>query len=288
MTSFQLLLNFTAYQLQGSAIDVLSVSKDKVLVSYGTASHIFVYSRQGSYIFNIKINDNDGKLFDATWTPRGNIVYTTSRSGVVAISDLVDNVFTKQTKQTQDTVRKYLRFPMFLSVSNDVIFLSDHYEGVYQSTDEGISWSLVFKSPNELHFCHVIKVNTANNPDFWILQVELMHVYIRVYSLDERHPSGNVTWRDIKVPQTDCKFTDLSRCLLSYDDSMNLFLLESTSKAVRVLSVNDRCHSQLISPHHINYLPKRLAIDKNSQELLVGQENSIVQVFKLTYGHSCA
>ena len=244
---------------------------------------MFVYSRNGRYIFTIKFNIDDDKLLDATWTPSSNIVYTTKRDKVVAISGLVGNVSTKH------TIHTHLRRPMYLSVSNDdVIFLADFYQGVYQSTDEGISWSLVFKSPDGLYFIHVIKVETANNPDFWILREKHNNYYIRVYSVDERRPNGNVTWRDINIPQTNGKYIDVSNCLLSYDGSMNIFLFDSKNKAVHVFSVNDQYHYQLLSPEDIMHIPGRLAIDKKSQELLVGQERSVVEVFKLTYGHCCA
>ena len=253
------------------------------MVSSRAVSHMFVYSRNGRYIFTIKFNIDDDKLLDATWTPSSNIVYTTKRDKVVAISGLVGNVSTKH------TIHTHLRRPMYLSVSNDdVIFLADFYQGVYQSTDEGISWSLVFKSPDGLYFIHVIKVETANNPDFWILREKHNNYYIRVYSVDERRPNGNVTWRDINIPQTNGKYIDVSNCLLSYDGSMNIFLFDSKNKAVHVFSVNDQYHYQLLSPEDIMHIPGRLAIDKKSQELLVGQERSVVEVFKLTYGHCCA
>ena len=239
---------------------------------------MFVCSRKGQYFFPIELNDGD-MVFDATWTPYGNIVYTTNRHKVVTITELVASIITTHT---------LLRMPMYLSVSNDdVIFLAEFYQGVYQSSDEGNSWNLVFKSPEGLHFNQVIKVETANNTDFWILESEQRNYYIRVYSVDEKRPNGNVTWRDINLPSMDGKYIDVSNCLLSNDGSMNIFFFDSQNKAVHILSANDQCHYQLLSPHHIMHIPRRLVIDKKSQELLVGQEKSVVEVFKLIYGHGC-
>ena len=49
-------------------------------------------------------------------------------------------------------------------------------------------------------------------------------------------------------------------------------------------SVNGQYHCQLLSSHHIKNLPCRLAVDKERQLLYVGQDESVVGVFKLTYG----
>ena len=50
---------------------------------------------------------------------------------------------------------------MYISISSDdSVYLADGKKGVYQSTDDGISWSLVFKSTDGWHCEQVFKVTT--------------------------------------------------------------------------------------------------------------------------------
>ena len=290
MTSTQLLQNFTVDQLNVdqdnwvtmlsydvSCVNILSVFNDKLLVSRRRISRLFIYSREGRHLSTITINNND-KLYDATWTPRGNIVYTTNCSNKVVVMSESGKVIATHTQMTE---------PLRLSVFNDdIIYLADSKTGVYQSTDDGVSWSLVFKSTDGWHCYQVIKVTTDHSDDFWTLEYNSDNnsYHLRVYSVDRRRSDGNVTWRNINVPTTDGKHINLSYSKLSYDGNMNIFLSDYHNKAVHVLLVNGQYHCQLLSSHHIKNNPFRLAVDKERQLLYVGQGKSVVGVFKLTYG----
>ena len=274
MTPSQLLQNFTVDQLKDRCVNILSVFNDKLLVSRDGLSQLFIYSREGRHLSTITINDND-KLCDATWTPRGNIVYTTFSNTVVVMSESGKVI----------TTHIQMISPQCLSVSNDdIIYLADYMTGVYQSTDDGVSWSLVFKSTDGWHCRQVIKVTNDHSDDFWTLEYN-KNWQLRVYSVERRRSDGNVTWRDINVPTTHGKHINLSKySSLSYDGNMNIFLSDWFSKTVHVLSVNGQYHCQLVSSHHIENKPRRLAVDKQRQLLYVGQAKGVVEVFKLTYG----
>ena len=247
---------------------------DKLLFSSVGLPQLFIYSREGRHLSTITINDND-KLWDATWTPRGNIVYTTYSNKVVVMSES-GKVITTHTQMTE---------PRYISVSSDdIIYLADSKTGVYQSTNDGVSWSLVFKSTDGWHCYQVIKVTTDHSDDFWTLEYSNKKNYhLRVYSVDRRRSDGIVTWRDINVTTTDGKHIDLSGSRLSYDGNMNIFLSDRDNKAVHVLSVNGQYHCQLLSSHHFKNTLLRLAVDKERQLLYVGQDEGVVGVFKLTY-----
>ena len=276
MTSSQLLQNFTVDQLKCCWVNILSVFNDKLLVSDINFSQLFIYSREGRLLSTITTNNND-MLWDATWTPRGNIVYTTYRSNKVVVMSESGKVITTHTQMTD---------PRYISVScDDIIYLADYKTGVYQSTDDGVSWSLVFKSTDGWHCEQVIKVTTDLSDDFWTLEKSNNNKYhLRVYSVDRRRSDGYVTWRGINVRTTDGKHINLSDSRLSYDGNMNIFLSDYHNKAVHVLLVNGQYHCQLLSSHHIKNEPFRLAVDKERQLLYVGQKFGVVGVFKLTYG----
>ena len=239
-------------------------------------SQLFIYYRTGSHLLTIKVNHT---LFDATWTPCGNIVFTTYFTHkVITMSEPFGRVITTQFR---------INVPLGLSVSNDnVIFVAVLRDGVYQSTNDGVSWNLVFKPPDGVYFFRAIEVTTDNNRNFWILvNDEQNNFYLHAYSLDESSSYGNVTWRDIKVTMKNGKYTNLYKNSLLYDGNMSILLCDSDEKAIHVLSVKDQCHYQILSLHHVTHIPRRLAIDKNGQELFVGQEKSAVGMFKLIYGN---
>ena len=276
VTSSQLLLNFTVDQLKGFYVNILSVFNDKLLVSCGDLSQLFIYNREGRHLSTITTNNND-KLWDATWTPCGNIVYTTYDSNKVVVMSESGKVITTHTEMTS---------PQSLSVSSDdIIYLADYRTGVYQSTDDGDSWSLVFKSTDGWYCWQVIKVTTDHSDDFWTLErSDNKDWHLRVYSVDRRCSDDKVTWRDINVITTDGKHINLYYCSLSYDGNMNIFLSDWYNKAVHVLSVNGQYHCQLLSSHHFKNKPCRLAVNKERQLLYEGQREGVVGVFKLTYG----
>ena len=276
MTSSKLLQNFSVDQLEGWFVNILSVFNDKFLVSSGGLSQLFIYSK-GRHLSTITINNND-KLRDATWTPRGNIVYTTYDSNKVVVLLESGKIITTHTQMIS---------PRYFSVSNDdIIYLADYETGVYQSTDDGVSWSLVFKSTDEWHCLQVIKVTTDHSDDFWTLQEsDNKNYHLGVYSVDRRRSDGYVTLRDINVTTIDGKHINLLYSSLSYDGNMNIFLSDYHSKAVHVLSMNGQYHCQPLSSYHIKNEPCRLAVDKERQVLYVGQDEGVVEVFNLTYGN---
>ena len=281
MKSSQLLLNFTVSQLESQCVDILSVFNDKLLVGSEGHSQLFIYSREGRHLLTIAINDNDW-LLDATWTPRGNIVYTTYGDKVVVISESGE-VSTPQTH-----IRGSQKFHVS---SDDIIYLTatDWHIGlgVYQSTDNGVSWSLVFNIAGEWQLStELIKVATDHVDEFWILKRATSHSLLTryknlfVYCRDKRRSDGTVTQRNISVGE----YVNLSSVSLSYDGNMNIFLNDWSNEVVHVLSVNGQYHYPLLSSIQIKSCPWKLVVDKERQLLYIGENKGVVEVFKLTYG----
>ena len=76
-------------------VNIMSVFKEKLLVSCRWSSKLFVYSIEGCYLLNMTTIDND-QLLDATWTPRGNIIYTTEHNiRVVILSEFGEVILTQ-------------------------------------------------------------------------------------------------------------------------------------------------------------------------------------------------
>ena len=278
MTSTQLLLNFKIDQFENwRPVSILSVFNDKILVSCQyNFSQLFIYNNVGLYLSTITINDSD-KLWDAVWIPCGNIVYTTAYSKKVVVMSEFGKIITTHT---------HMKYPRCLSVSiDDTIYLTDWKTGIYQSTDGGVSWSVIINTFGEWHCQNVINVITDDSFDFWVLGWNNNYKWhLRVYSVNSRYSDSNVTFRDINVTTADGQNIDMAASSLSYDGNMNIFLNDYDNKAVHMFSVISQNHRQVLLLNHIKHEPCMLAIDKRRQLLYVGQEMSFIEVFKLSYG----
>ena len=258
------------------AVITLSLSNKELLISC-LHKMLYIYSHEGLYISAINIKeDSSDSLLDAKLTPLGNIIYITQQSKkvvVMSVSGIVNTTHSRMPK------------PRYLSVSNDAnMYLADEETGVYWSTNDGISWSIVFKPTDEWHCLQVMKVSTDHNDDFWTLVTNKTNYYRRVYSLERGRVDGNVTWKNINVAIKDCIDISLTQQGLFHDGNMNFFITDPKSKAIHVWSAIGRHQCELLSSQHIRRLPTTLAVDKERQLLYVGQTQGVVQVFKLIYG----
>lgn len=272
MTSSPLVLSFAIDKLSAGCISALSVFDGKLLASFTGFTQLVITSQEGSQISSITTNRNE-ELYDASWTPGGKIVYTTintkkvvltSESGlIIALSQMSD--------------------PRYFSISDDVMYLSDWQAGVYQSTDDGVNWSLVFEPIDNWKVWQVIKVTANHSGDFWSLAYR--NGIFGVCSMDGRRLDGNVKVRIIDMPSsTSDRSIDLSRSKLSYDGNMNIFLSDHENKAVHIFSVTGQYHCQILSSRHIKKEPCKVAIDKKRKLLYVGQNEGLVGVFNLVCG----
>ena len=255
---------------------------DKLLISCRRCPQLFCYNGEGRHLSTITIVDND-KLFDATWTQNSNIVYTIYESNKVVVMSETGKVSTMHTHLTVSE-------SCIVSIDGILYLAESEGTGVYQSTDDGVGWSLVFKATNDWYRYQVIKVITDHSNDFWTMESYCTiyspncDFHLRAYSVDRKRSDNNVTWRDINVTTTDGeKITLSSVSSLSYDMNMNIFLSNSLNKTVHVFSIDGQYQRELLSSRHIKNYPSRLAVDKKRQLLYVGQGDALIQVFKLVF-----
>ena len=274
MTSCQLSLNFTIEESMSRAVRILSIFNDKLLVTTSD-SKLIIYSCEGLYLSTITANDISN-LGDATWTPQDNIMYAT-------IGDVNKIVVISETDE--EITHTHLESPGSFSISDDGIIYLSEASGIYQSSNDGINWSRIFNyTYGFINNRQVIKVNAEKNDDFWTLERSHTARNLPVCSIERNRFDRNVTCRDISLIKTDGNPIDLSFSSLAYDGDLNIFVSEIDKKAIHVLSVSGQYRYQLLSPHGIRNRPWKLAIDKESQLIYVGQDYGLVEAFKLTYG----
>ena len=280
MTS-DLLFYFNVDQLK--FVDILSVRNNKLLLGQHHDIQLVTYDFKDNHFSTIQTIGN--YLFHAAWTPLGNIVYTVSNANyVVRILDS-SNVSTRS---------HILDLATFISVSNDdVIYLAAGESGIYQSLDDGISWSFVFK-PAEHWYCRqVIKLIIDGSENFWTIeQTNYKHglpiqLRLSVYKSNRTRSDKIAKLRDVnsgEIVYTPliCLLYNVGELKLSYDSNMNIFVSNGLSE-VHVFLANGQYLCDVVNRNLIETTIYALAVDNNNRLLYIGQYDGFVGVFKLSY-----
>ena len=297
--SSKLLYHFTIDQLINKRISALSLYEDKLLVGCYSCSQLFIFPEGRSHFTKINIS---GELVDAKWTPHGNIIVSTttymSEDKLVVISEsgemISESVVMISESGEQTNNYNYLSSPQFISVSSDGVIYVACWKttGVYQSTDDGISWSLVFKSDSsEGHYIQAIKVIDYNGNDFWTMLTpdNAMDSHsLRIYGIARKQIANDTKmWKAVLFPEEFSEGFCSTPCdaRLSYDGDVSIFLYDQVHKVIHVFSVNGSYHSQLLSSDQLGSGEDvyGLMIDKTSRRLFVGQRRGLIKVFSLNY-----
>jgi hypothetical protein len=271
-SNFTLGLNLTNHRF----VNVLSVSSEGLLLvgQHKDQRQLHVYSANCSYVTSIKLPTNK-YVWDAVWTRRGNIVYSEDHSWKVVTMS-----------RSGDVIRQTARFVFSqLSVSTDgVIYLIHKQKDVYQSTDEGLTWSHVFNVSVSWKCEQVIKVSTDSNADvLWAsIWLNVWTKYLRVYTVDNRQADGDhvISQRDVAVPSH--VYMDSSSKLV-YDGHTSIFATDTSVLAVHVWSVSGQYDRQLLSREQLVSYFWCISVDVQRHVMYLGHGQSRVDVFELTY-----
>ena len=292
--SAELTYYFVINQLINSTVSVLSLNEDKLLVGCSYCSELYVYHEGSSHFAKIIIS---GMLIDAKWTPRGNIIMSTTTEvldeRLVVISktgEVISQFYEIVTVFNEEQLNR-LSSPQFISVSSDdVIYVACwRTTGIYQSKDDGISWNLVFKSAVfEGHYIQAIKVNSYQGNDFWtVVKSNGGSHSLRMYSAERELANDTNKWRTVSLPAEFREGLSLPRyeSRLSYDDDVSMFLSDQVHKAVHVFSINGSYLCQLLSLDQTGSegFVYGLMVDKKNRRLFIGKSYGLIKVFKLNY-----
>ena len=215
-------------------------------------------------------------IWDAIWTPNGNIVYTTDTSNQVVL--VSDNGTFKSSAITG-------RLGSFSTSNDDIIYLAGYEQGLQESRDNGVTWSIIFKPNDNWHCLQAVKVSDELKHDFWILGETKGNKSLRVYSLD-RHSPVFVSWMSVAVPD-DGTLSTLSRpSLLTFDGSSNILFIgiKNFTAEITAFSVSCPFHSQKISLNQTKTKDQwalTITVEKQRNILYAGLNNGVVRAFQL-------
>jgi hypothetical protein len=171
--------------------------------------------------------------------------------------------------------------PDYLSVStaNAIYLISSYITRIYQSTDDGLTWSHIYDVCDDWACGQAIIVSTDSETDvLWAIVRPAWG--LRVYTVDKRQPAGNnVTWQNVTVPSHMTFDSRLSE--LAYDGHSNIFVTDYNNRAVHVWSVSGQYVCQLVSPQQLSFRPYHVAVDTQRHVMYVGQNNGKVGVIEL-------
>ena len=254
--------------MKNANVEILSLFEDKLLVSGSKLFFLLIISLEGRLLSTIE-TENDS-LFDASWTPRGNIVYTVWDEKKLVVKSESGEII---------VIHHNIADPCYFSTSSEgIIYVADTNTCLYQSKDDGISWNHVFSNTDGKLCALAIKITTNNVDDFWVLQS--YNTFLTVYSLNRKHTPVTYTWNNVNVPSI---IRNHIRAMV-YDDKQNIFLSDSHREAVHIISVNSQHHSHILSSIITTNCSHGLAFDKKYKLLYVGQNNGLVEMFDLSYG----
>lgn len=230
---------------------------------------VFIYSTDGQYVKTIA--DPEANFYDVAWLKSGNILLADKqRNRLMCVTREGDVIY----QSTQ------LSKPRYCARSADgSIVVTDMDNGVFQSTDHGMTWSHEFQSTDGWLCIQAISVMIADGDEvFWARGYIGDSWGLRIF----RVTSGTVVHQVVSVPQNVAANIKFSR--LSYDGRTTMLLADLPGQAVYKWSVDGQYEGALLTSEHVTK-PCRIAVDEKRGLLYVGQLDK-VRVFQATYDSS--
>ena len=244
----------------------LAVRGNKILIGELYCTELFLYDVNGKFLSTLKLG---ARVFDATFTPNGNIICSKMHNSEVIV----------MSEDGEIVHSKHLQSPRCISVSADgIVFVTDAGIGVFQSRDNGCTWSCVFNVTTSSWNCwQTIKIRNDQGEAHWLLEVQ-----DEVYRIRERTKCGDqiiIRSLAMKIPNG----TDVSKTCtrMVYNDDRSILLLDTKNSSVHSFSVNNCQHEkQLLGSNDITR-PTMQAIDNKNKLLYIGQEDGTLKILKL-------
>ena len=269
--SVKLLYEFTADLPKTDNVDSVQISlfNDNLLFSCHGVTDLYIYSRYGQSISNVTVNNFGnfslrGKVIEAIYTLEGNIVFTTDEQVILI------------TAEGELLSQTFLPFPYSLCITSDgVIYLITHDCYIYRSTDNGISWDVVFQLQNDVKQLMVVPTS-ENSDDIWILESDKLHIY----SVNWAKSIDVVKWKDVSITNKCYRRIDLLSSMMSYDGIDKVFLAARNENLLHLYTVN----GEYLGLQKILGLEvTSFVVDRQHKLLFVGCKGARVRVYQFLY-----
>ena len=210
-------------------------------------------------------------MIDATWTPRGDILYS--------LKD--ENLLVKLSQNGTFISTLSLPSPYSFLVSNDdSIYVVSSLYGVFKLENEEQNWKLVIKLPFGWNYWQVINVVNEDSEELWTY---VSTNYTRLlFSCKLKNCESTLREKNFRFTAADIsKILSGSSRPMACADNKHVILSDKINKVISVLPVNSTNYYKLLSKNDIRHKAYVIAVDKKLSRLYVGQERKTVTVFQL-------
>ena len=260
--------------------NILSFFGNKLLIGERTGISLDIYNLEGHFLWKIKLDIID-KIFDAIFTSRGNIMYTTnSNTNCNHYNKNCHNKVVTITEDGEEINRNLIKLTGRLSISSDgIIYIACYGTGIYRSTDEGQSWNLmgrVFNYTDGNLFHLIFKTITDSDDYYWSL-IRVSDNNLHVYKAKTGVSTVEII-KEFNFVSLDNANTTYNDCFLTDDGKANI-LVGLIGNYVKVFTAEGQFYHHLLSLQNLN----SLTIDRKEHLLYVGTFNYQILVYKLIY-----
>ena len=246
------------YFIDGSDFSILSVFNDKLLVRTSDKHRLLVYNNVGSYQTIIGMTYS---IIDAKWTPDNNVVCIQQRSKYSLVLLKLSG---------QEITHTDMIYTLAINDCIDGFYVVDWpnyqnqgvgFANVYRSTDNGYSWSLMFKLSGKSKFGLFVKVFSDHSDDYWTTRYDNFYEksFLCIYSVNRTLPFSNATAKDV----LDSRYGSKSH----FEGGIMNWLLFDGKKTVIVgshMNGNNSIHSFLPNgTYHIKLYSSTLILPNN-------------------------
>lgn len=303
MTSADLVRTFEfASQAKSRDIEVMTLLDDRLLLSALASRHFYVYSATDGR--HLATGEATSHIYDVHWSKDGHVIYT-SLSRRTATKAALVNVNEERISEVITSNPRNISSSS--SCSSDVLYLADWADGIFQSRDDGMTWSHVFKPINGVQCLQVVKLNataaattsSTTTEVFWTLCwcAESKQYRLRIYTvvmtisnnetnddIEDSSSSSHVTWSDVSMyaPASRGRL-NLAGSYLAYDCKRNkMFVSDMVTSSIHVYTASTGKYQHVLLTSAQIDCPWRLCVDSQRDLLYVGQSNETVKIFSLS------
>ena len=252
-------------------VTILSLKNKKLIVGTSEKKALLVFDVEKNCI--LQTIDAPQNLRDATWLSSGNILCTLANDQVVILTELGE-IF-KWSKHKFSDIQ-------YMSVSvidgREIICLASGKHGVFQSTDDGMTWSLRYEPKRGWSSIQAIRVRDIGECYF---SIEMQSESWRLCKYGERckyFMAGQYPNKTIVEETVIDRETYLSVVRLEYDGEKTLYLSVYYNHCVQIYSINgDKLYT--LSPNEHNLIltyPTSLYFDRQQKILYSGSKNGSI------------
>ena len=167
---------------------------------------------------------------------------------------------------------------------NGVLYLANVRYGVYQSTVNGFTWELVFKTVERCD--RVIKVEhtlAKNSSVFWTLEYKEEFCSVQIYTIDHNSTARNVSWVHVTPPET--MQTDALNSIIDllYDGCISIMMCIKSDHSIHLFNVDGEYCKRLLKLVDVKIYGAAFVVDYDLKLIFIRQKRCEVTVYKLVY-----